>query len=74
LKRSGAGRDNRFVITGDFNATPESLAIARMKDSDLAVDSYMISETPPAGPAYTFNGWKDEPLKGGLITSLSARV
>jgi endonuclease/exonuclease/phosphatase family metal-dependent hydrolase len=58
--------DNRFIITGDFNATPESLAIAKMKDGDLAVDSYLVSETPPAGPAYTFNGWKDEPSEGRI--------
>lgn len=53
--------DNRFIITGDFNATPESLAIKGMKEGDLAIDSYLVSETPPAGPAYTFNSWKDEP-------------
>jgi endonuclease/exonuclease/phosphatase family metal-dependent hydrolase len=53
-----AGDDN-FVITGDFNARPESLAITRMTEGGYAVDSYTISETPPAGEAYTFNGWKD---------------
>jgi endonuclease/exonuclease/phosphatase family metal-dependent hydrolase len=58
--------DNRFIITGDFNATPESLAITKMKEGDLAVDSYLISETPPAGPSYTFNGWKDEPSEGRI--------
>ena len=58
--------DNEFVITGDFNARPESLAIARMKDGGLAVDSYLISETPPAGEPYTFNGWKDEPGEGRI--------
>ncbi|MEZ4996023.1 MAG: endonuclease/exonuclease/phosphatase family protein [Bacteroidales bacterium] len=58
--------ENRFVITGDFNALPESLAISRMKEGDLAVDSYLISETPPAGMNYTFNGWKDEPGEGRI--------
>lgn len=58
--------DNRFVITGDFNALPESLAIERMKEGDLAVDSYLITETPPAGVSYTFNGWKDEPGAGRI--------
>ncbi len=58
--------DNQFVITGDFNARPESLAIARMKEGDLAVDSYLASETPPAGVNYTFNGWKDEPGEGRI--------
>jgi len=51
--------DNNFVITGDFNALPGSLAITRMKEGGFAVDTYLISETPPAGESYTFNGWKD---------------
>jgi len=51
--------DNNFVITGDFNALPGSLAIARMKADGFAVDSYDISATAPAGETYTFNGWKD---------------
>jgi len=58
--------DNKFVITGDFNALPESLAIQGMKEDGLALDSYLISETPPTGPAYTFNGWKDEPAEGRI--------
>jgi endonuclease/exonuclease/phosphatase family metal-dependent hydrolase len=58
--------DNNFVITGDFNARPESLAIERMKEDGLAVDSYLISETSPAGEVYTFNGWKDEPGEGRI--------
>ena len=58
--------DSKFVITGDFNARPESLAIERMKEGGLAVDSYLISETPPAGESYTFNGWKDEPGEGRI--------
>ena len=59
-------RDNDFVITGDFNARPESLAISRMTGGGFAVDSYTISETPPAGESYTFNGWKDEPGEGRI--------
>lgn len=58
--------DNRFVITGDFNALPQSPAIARMKEDDLAVDSYLVSQTPPAGPSYTFNGWKDKQGEGRI--------
>jgi len=53
--------DNDFILTGDFNAVPESMAIARMKEGGLAVDSYLITETPPTGESYTFNGWSDEP-------------
>lgn len=58
--------NNDFVITGDFNARPESLAIARMTEAGFAVDSYTISETPPAGESYTFNGWSDEPGEGRI--------
>src|SRR5674476_965985 len=32
--------DNNFVITGDFNALPGSLAITRMTEGGYAVDSY----------------------------------
>jgi endonuclease/exonuclease/phosphatase family metal-dependent hydrolase len=53
--------DKDFIITGDFNALPESMAIAGMKEGNLAVDSYLISETPPSGETCTFNGWRDEP-------------
>lgn len=58
--------DNDFIITGDFNARPESLAISRMTDGGFAVDSYTISETAPAGENYTFNGWSDEPGEGRI--------
>jgi endonuclease/exonuclease/phosphatase family metal-dependent hydrolase len=58
--------DNNFVITGDFNAPPESLAIARMTEGGYAVDSYTVSETPPAGDRYTFNGWKDAAGEGRI--------
>ena len=58
--------DNNFVITGDFNALPGSLAIARMKADGFAVDSYDISTTAPAGESYTFNGWKDAQGEGRI--------
>jgi len=58
--------DNNFVITGDFNALPESAAISKMTEGGLAVDSYSISETAPAGESYTFNGWKDVQGKGRI--------
>jgi endonuclease/exonuclease/phosphatase family metal-dependent hydrolase len=58
--------DNNFVITGDFNALPGSLAIARMKADGFAVDSYDISATAPAGESYTFNGWKDAQGEGRI--------
>lgn len=58
--------DNDFVITGDFNALPGSLAIAGMKEGAFAADSHDISETPPAGENYTFNGWKDVKGEGRI--------
>jgi endonuclease/exonuclease/phosphatase family metal-dependent hydrolase len=57
---------NNFVITGDFNALPGSLAIARMKEGDFAIDTYTISVTPPAGERYTFNGWSDAQGEGRI--------
>ena len=58
--------DNNFVITGDFNALPGSLAIGRMKEGSFAVDSYDISGTAPAGESYTFNGWRDAQGEGRI--------
>jgi endonuclease/exonuclease/phosphatase family metal-dependent hydrolase len=58
--------DNDFIITGDFNARPESLAIERMTQDGFAVDSYTVSGTPPTGESYTFNGWRDEPGEGRI--------
>lgn len=58
--------DNDFVITGDFNALPGSLAIAGMKEGAFTSDTYYISETPPAGESYTFNGWKDVQGEGRI--------
>ncbi|MGQ9619616.1 MAG: endonuclease/exonuclease/phosphatase family protein [Bacteroidales bacterium] len=55
--------DNRFVITGDFNMTPDSRAysiITQEGDAEpVIIDSYKITGTPPAGPVGTFNGWSD---------------
>jgi len=57
---------NAFVITGDFNARPESMAIAGMLEGGLAVDTWLITETAPAGESYTFNGWKDQQGEGRI--------
>jgi endonuclease/exonuclease/phosphatase family metal-dependent hydrolase len=59
-----AGR-NSFVITGDFNMSPESKAysILTEKSSSRAYlkDSYLISKVKPVGPSYTNNGFRDRP-------------
>ncbi len=54
--------DNDFIVTGDFNDQPGSMAIKRMKEGSMAVDSYTISETRPEGLKYTFNNWGKEPV------------
>lgn len=58
--------NNDFIITGDFNARPGSLAIERMTEEGYAVDSFILSETPPSGESYTFNGFKEEPGEGRI--------
>jgi endonuclease/exonuclease/phosphatase family metal-dependent hydrolase len=64
-----AGRE-RFILTGDFNTNPETRAYSvltgSVKGKPLLVDSYSISETPPSGPAGTFNGWSDTPREGRI--------
>ena len=68
-----AGRiagENRFMITGDFNMTPESRAYSILtesgKEEPLIVDSYKISKTAPTGPIGTFNGWSDTPRENRI--------
>lgn len=54
-----------FVITGDFNVMPGSEAYSLLtgpaESIPLFKDSKDISEENPEGPAYTFNGFSDEP-------------
>ena len=61
---------NRFVITGDFNMSPESKAysILTEKSSSRSIlkDSYLISQTKPVGPTYTTNSFRDEPGKNRI--------
>ena len=61
---------NRFVITGDFNSSPESKAYSILTESSssrsLLKDSYMISKTKHEGPVYTTNSFRDEPGKSRI--------
>lgn len=51
-----------LICLGDFNATPESEPIAIMAGG--LIDAYRVSESPPYGPAGTFNDFKlDAELK-----------
>jgi endonuclease/exonuclease/phosphatase family metal-dependent hydrolase len=64
--------DNDFIITGDFNAQPNSLAISSMKEGNFAVDAFTVSLTRPEGLRYTFNGWQ-EGSGGGRIDYIFIR-
>ncbi len=49
------------VLMGDFNATPETSIIAKVKNELL--DTRTLSETKPFGPSGTFNAFKfNEPV------------
>jgi endonuclease/exonuclease/phosphatase family metal-dependent hydrolase len=56
---------NRFVITGDFNMSPESNAYSILTEKTsprpILQDSYLVSGKKPEGPAYTTNSFRDEP-------------
>ena len=58
-----AGKEN-FIITGDFNSTPDSRAYFMLTEKNskkpLMKDAYVITETAPAGPLATFNNWNDD--------------
>lgn len=49
-----------FVVTGDFNATPQQQPIRILKDTSQSlrlVDAKAVSQTPHFGPEGTFNGF-----------------
>jgi endonuclease/exonuclease/phosphatase family metal-dependent hydrolase len=51
------------ILTGDFNCTPNSPPYRVLTGGDPAVqdlhlaDACLLSQTPPAGPAWTFHGF-----------------
>lgn len=57
--------DYPFVITGDFNMTPQSKAYDVLTEDGnedaLVLDSWSVCETDPWGIEYTYNGFSDEP-------------
>jgi endonuclease/exonuclease/phosphatase family metal-dependent hydrolase len=61
---------NRFVITGDFNMSPESKAYSilteKASSAPFLKDSYLISATKPVGPSYTTNSFRDAPGKNRI--------
>lgn len=62
--------DGFYIVTGDFNLLPESRAYEVLtREGDpyhVLYDSFILSETPPEGPDYTFNGFSDRPGTGRI--------
>lgn len=59
-----------FIVTGDFNMLPTSTGYSILTgpydNLPLMKDSFIISENRPYGPAFTFNGFSDEPGSGRI--------
>ncbi|MDD2725783.1 MAG: endonuclease/exonuclease/phosphatase family protein [Proteiniphilum sp.] len=56
--------NNPVVVTGDFNATPDSEPIQIILDAGQLHDSYRITRTPPYGTEGTFNAFRlDAPMR-----------
>jgi endonuclease/exonuclease/phosphatase family metal-dependent hydrolase len=59
--------NNPVVVTGDFNATPDSEPIQIIYDSGLLNDAYLVTQAPPYGTAGTFNSFQpDAPMKNRI--------
>ncbi len=55
---------NTILVTGDFNATPDSEPIGIIREAGLLQDSYGVTQTPPYGTEGTFNAFRlDAPMK-----------
>jgi endonuclease/exonuclease/phosphatase family metal-dependent hydrolase len=62
--------DHFFVVTGDFNLRPDSKAYETLTGEGapwhVLYDTWLMSETTPAGADYTFNGFSDNPGNGRI--------
>jgi endonuclease/exonuclease/phosphatase family metal-dependent hydrolase len=62
--------DHFFVVTGDFNLRPDSRAYETLTGEGapwhILYDTWLMSETPPSGADYTFNGFSDKPGNGRI--------
>lgn len=62
--------DHFFVVTGDFNLRPDSKAYETLTGVGapwhVLYDTWFMSETPPSGADYTFNGFSDKPGNGRI--------
>lgn len=51
------------ILTGDFNATPESEPISLLREDSLLLDTYEASIAKPYGTVGTYNGFRmDHPM------------
>jgi endonuclease/exonuclease/phosphatase family metal-dependent hydrolase len=59
-----------FIITGDFNMIPGSegyeIFTGPAESVPLIRDSYAVSEKNPEGPAFTYNGFSEDPGSGRI--------
>ncbi len=57
--------DKAFIVTGDFNMSPEApgyaVITAKTEGRTAINDSYLLSETAPEGPVFTYNAFSDRP-------------
>lgn len=58
--------NNNYIITGDFNAMPESIAIMKMKEDGFALDAYEAATRHLERSQDTFNGWEKNGGKGRI--------
>jgi len=62
--------DQFFVVTGDFNLLPDSRAYETLTGEGapwhILYDSWVLSEIPPSGAPYTFNGFSYKPGNGRI--------
>jgi len=62
--------DHFFVVTGDFNLRPDSRAYETLTGEGapwhILYDTWLMSEIPPSGAPYTFNGFSDAPGEGRI--------
>jgi len=55
------------IVTGDFNATPESEPIQIIYNSGLLNDAYLVTKEPPYGTVGTFNSFQlDAPMENRI--------
>ena len=66
-KAKGIAGDYPLFATGDFNATPDSEPIQVLMNSEVLLDSYLVTKEPPYGTVGTFNSFRlDHPMNNRI--------